>query len=45
MDTAELDDAKYISLTTYKRDGSGVATPMWLVGADGMYQVITEAES
>jgi cytochrome P450 len=29
---AELSDARYISLTTYKRDGSGVATPVWIPG-------------
>ncbi len=30
----ELDDAKYIALTTFKRDGSGVTTPVWLVPTD-----------
>jgi hypothetical protein len=29
-----LTDARYISLTTYKRDGSGVATPVWITGSD-----------
>ena len=31
-----LADNKYISLTTFKRDGTPVATPVWIVGlADG----------
>jgi uncharacterized protein len=34
---SELGDARYISLTTYKRDGSGVATPVWITGSDGTY--------
>jgi PPOX class probable F420-dependent enzyme len=30
-----LDDEKYILLTTFRRDGTPVATPVWLVGLDG----------
>ena len=29
-----LADEKFVSLTTYKKDGAGVATPMW-IGRDG----------
>lgn len=27
---------RYISLTTYRRDGSEVSTPVWLVGLEGI---------
>jgi PPOX class probable F420-dependent enzyme len=30
-----LQDEKYISFTTYKRDGTAVASPVWVVGLDG----------
>src|SRR5262249_51609372 len=30
-----LADARYIRLTTYKRDGTPVATPVWVVSDDG----------
>ncbi len=30
-----LADEKYISLTTFKRDGTPVATPVWVVSDDG----------
>jgi uncharacterized protein len=29
-----LGDEKFVSLTTFKKDGTGVATPMW-IGRDG----------
>jgi len=29
-----LADAKYIAFTTYKRDGSAVTTPVWIVDLD-----------
>lgn len=38
---SELSDARYISLTTYKRDGSGVATPVWIARADDTYLFTT----
>jgi uncharacterized protein len=31
---AALGDEKFVSLTTYKKDGSAVASPMW-IGRDG----------
>jgi PPOX class probable F420-dependent enzyme len=37
----ELDDAKYISLTTYKRDGAPVATPVWIARAEEGYVFTT----
>jgi hypothetical protein len=30
-----LENAKYIALTTYKRDGTAVTTPVWCVPLDG----------
>jgi PPOX class probable F420-dependent enzyme len=40
----ELDGARYISFTTFKRDGSPVATPVWIAGAQGSY-VFTTGDS
>jgi hypothetical protein len=41
----ELAAGKYISLATYKRDGTPVATPVWVMrDADHLY-VITDADS
>ena len=36
---------KYLSLTTFKRDGTGVATPVWFVAEAGRILVVTGAES
>ena len=36
---------KYLSLTTYRRDGTPVSTPVWFVEADGRIFVITAANS
>ena len=36
---------KYLSLTSFKRDGSGIATPMWFVGDNGHLVVETDADS
>ncbi len=40
-----LSDAKYISLTTYRADGSAKSTPVWFAGSDGAYLVYTGAEA
>jgi PPOX class probable F420-dependent enzyme len=45
MDQQDLATAKYVALTTYKRDGSTVSNPMWLIGADGTYEMMTEDNS
>jgi hypothetical protein len=39
----ELGNAKYILLTTYKRDGTPVATPVWIAGAGDGYVFTTGA--
>jgi PPOX class probable F420-dependent enzyme len=36
---------KYLSLTTYRRDGTPVSTPVWFVEEDGRVFVITAAHS
>ena len=37
----DLDRAKYVSLTTFKRDGSRVASPVWVTGSGDTYLVTT----
>ena len=37
----ELGDARYVSLTTFKKDGSSIATPVWITGSDGSYAFTT----
>lgn len=39
--THELDGAKYISFTSTKRDGTTVATPVWVVPFEGGYAFTT----
>ncbi len=41
----ELTDARYISLTTFTRDGTPKATPVWITGTDGTYRFYTGADS
>jgi uncharacterized protein len=36
---------KYLSITSFKRDGTGVATPVWFVQEDGRLLVHTDANS
>jgi uncharacterized protein len=37
----ELDTAHYILLTTFKRDGTAVASPVWITGSAGTYAFTT----
>lgn len=37
----DLDRARYISLTTFKRDGSLVSTPVWITGTAPIYVFTT----
>lgn len=41
----ELARGKYLSLTTFRRDGTAVATPVWLVRDGDALRVITQADS
>ena len=36
---------KYLSITSFKRDGSGVATPVWFVQEGGRLLIQTDADS
>lgn len=42
---AELQNEQYISLTTFRKNGNDVATPVWFVETDGHFCVKTQADS
>jgi uncharacterized protein len=39
-----LQGQKYISLTTFKKDGTGVATPVWFGEEDGKLYIMTRSD-
>jgi len=41
----EIQGQKYISLTTFRKNGVGVATPVWFGEADGKLYVMTRSDS
>jgi PPOX class probable F420-dependent enzyme len=41
----EIGRSKYVSLTTYRKDGTAVATPVWHAMAGGELLVVTEASA
>ena len=43
MDAATLAREKQISLTTFKRDGTPVSTPVWTVSDDGRRLLVWSA--
>lgn len=45
MNTNELANADFVSITTFKRDGTPVSTPVWVAGENGNLLVISEAET
>jgi uncharacterized protein len=45
MDTASLGRSRYLSITTFKRDGTPVSTPVWVAAEDGTLLVHSEAKS
>ena len=45
MSVETLARAKYLSLTTFRKDGTPVSTPVWLVHHDGEIRVLTGASS
>ena len=45
MTAAELDRHRYVSLATFRRNGTEVATPVWFAGADGKLYVFTAGDS
>ena len=42
---APFRDGKYISVETFKKNGTGVKTPVWYVLHDGKFYAYTEADS
>ena len=44
-DTATLAEEAFISITTFKRDGTPVATPVWCARENGWLLVYTGADS
>jgi PPOX class probable F420-dependent enzyme len=45
MTTSELANEEFVSITTFKRDGTPVSTPVWVAGENGNLLVISEADS
>ncbi len=43
--TTELDDSRYINLMSFKRDGGGVETPVWVAPLDGKLVIFTGGDS
>jgi PPOX class probable F420-dependent enzyme len=43
--STDLGDAQYISLLSYKRDGGGVETPVWVAPLDGKLVIFTNRDS
>jgi PPOX class probable F420-dependent enzyme len=42
---ADLDTAKYVSFTTYKKDGTAVSLPVWVVPFEGGYAFTTDHDA
>ncbi len=45
MTTDELANEEFVSITTFKRDGTAVSTPVWVAGENGNLLVISEADT
>jgi PPOX class probable F420-dependent enzyme len=45
MNTQSLAKERYISITTFRRDGTPVSTPVWCAGDNGSLLVFSEADS
>jgi PPOX class probable F420-dependent enzyme len=45
MTLSDLAQERYVSLTTFKRDGTPVSTPVWVAGDDGRLLVHSAADS
>jgi PPOX class probable F420-dependent enzyme len=41
----ELDDARYVNLLSFKRDGNGVQTPVWAAPLEGKLVIYTGRDS
>jgi PPOX class probable F420-dependent enzyme len=42
---SEFQGQKYLSLTTFRKNGTGVPTPVWFAEADGRFYVMTRSDS
>jgi uncharacterized protein len=42
---AELQDQKYLSLATFRKNGAAVHTPVWFAAEDGRIYVMTRSDS
>ena len=45
MTAAELDRHRYMSLATFRRNGTEVATPVWFAAVDGRLYVVSAGEA
>src|SRR5260370_3436807 len=45
MPATPFDDEKYISLETFRKDGNGVKTPVWVAPLDGKLVIFTAGDS
>ncbi|MET9323068.1 PPOX class F420-dependent oxidoreductase [Streptomyces sp. NPDC003038] len=45
MDLEELGRARYVSLTTFRKDGTPVSTPVWAVADSGELYIWTRSDS
>jgi PPOX class probable F420-dependent enzyme len=45
MNAGGLANEHFVSITTFKRDGTPVSTPVWVAGENGSLLVISEADS
>jgi PPOX class probable F420-dependent enzyme len=45
MATRDLAGERYVNLETFRKDGSGVKTPVWAAGLDGKLVVLTDGTS
>jgi PPOX class probable F420-dependent enzyme len=43
--TTPLDNERYINLETFRKDSSGVKTPVWAAAIDGKLVVVTDGTS
>jgi uncharacterized protein len=41
----EIGRSRYVSLTTYRKDGTGVATPVWHVANGGELVIVSDADA
>jgi len=45
MAASDLANERYVNLETFRKDGSGVKTPVWAAGLDGKLVVVTDGTS